>query len=131
VTTNPTDTAQSVGSNVTFTVAARGSPSPTVQWQVQANTSNSFSDIPGATSPTLSVMSVTASQSGNQYRAVFANACSTVNTTAATLTVYTPPLITTQPTDQAVCTGQTVSFTAASGGSPAPSVQWQVSTGGG
>jgi hypothetical protein len=42
-----------------------------------------------------------------------------------------PPFILTQPTSQAAIAGQTVSFRAAAGGNPAPSVQWQVSANGG
>jgi hypothetical protein len=43
----------------------------------------------------------------------------------------TAPTITTQPTNQSVAAGQTASFTAAASGTPAPTVQWQVSTNGG
>ena len=39
----------------------------------------------------------------------------------------TAPSITTQPVAQVVCTGQVVTFTAAASGSPAPTVQWQIS----
>jgi hypothetical protein len=41
------------------------------------------------------------------------------------------PSITTQPTNQTVSAGQTATFIAAASGSPAPTVQWQVSTDGG
>jgi hypothetical protein len=41
------------------------------------------------------------------------------------------PYITTQPANQTVTAGQTTTFTAAATGSPAPTVQWQVSTDGG
>src|SRR5207247_3945525 len=40
------------------------------------------------------------------------------------------PLITLNPSSQTICPGS-VSFTAAASGTPAPSVQWQVSTDGG
>jgi hypothetical protein len=43
----------------------------------------------------------------------------------------TAPTITQNPTSQTVNAGQTATFTAAAGGSPAPAVQWQVSTNGG
>jgi outer membrane lipoprotein-sorting protein len=50
---------------------------------------------------------------------------------SATVTVNSAPGIITQPTAQTVCAGQSASFTAAASGSPAPTVQWKVSTDGG
>ena len=43
----------------------------------------------------------------------------------------TAPLVTSQPSKASVSVGQPSSFTAAASGSPAPTVQWQVSTNGG
>ena len=40
------------------------------------------------------------------------------------------PVVSVQPGDQSVADGQVATFSAAASGSPAPSVQWQVSTGG-
>src|SRR5882762_6265821 len=55
--------------------------------------------------------------------------------TSAEVDVYglftSPPTITAQPANQTVTAGQTATFTAAATGSPAPTVQWQVSTDGG
>jgi hypothetical protein len=45
--------------------------------------------------------------------------------------ILSTPTITTQPVSQTVPAGQTVTFTAAATGLPAPTVQWQVSTDGG
>lgn len=41
------------------------------------------------------------------------------------------PVVTIQPISQTVNAGQTATFNAAASGTPAPAVQWQVSTGGG
>jgi hypothetical protein len=41
------------------------------------------------------------------------------------------PVITSQPTDQSVAAGASVTFAAAASGSPSPSAQWQVSANGG
>ena len=90
----------------------------------------SFTNIPGATSTTLTFGTV-AADNGKQYLALFTNACGTGNTTAATLTVNTAPAITTPPASQTVCNGTAATFTAAASGSPAPTVQWQLSTDGG
>ncbi|HEY6333832.1 MAG TPA: choice-of-anchor Q domain-containing protein, partial [Blastocatellia bacterium] len=85
VTTNPVSQS-AAATTVTFTAAAAGTPTPTVQWQVSKGGA-AFTNIPGATSTTLT-FSPTASQSGDQYRAVFTEACGTATTTAATLTYY-------------------------------------------
>jgi hypothetical protein len=92
VTTNPMSQSASSGT-VTFTAAASGSPTPTVQWQVSTNGGASFSNIPGATSTSLTVTASPANN-GNQYRAVFTNSCGTATTTAATLTSCSAPVIT-------------------------------------
>lgn len=92
VTTHPQSQTVSSG-NVTFTAAANGTPAPTVQWQVSTNGGATFSDIPGATSTTLTVVASPATN-GNKYRAVFTNGCGTAITNAATLTTCSPPVIT-------------------------------------
>src|SRR5204862_7089437 len=100
----------------------------TVQWQVTSG--SPFTDIPGATSTTLS-FTAAAGDNGKQYRAVFTDACGSVNTSAATLTVDTLPVMQTQPVDQTVCAGGTASFTAtATSNASDHTVQWQVSTSG-
>ncbi len=127
VVTNPTDQSVCDGGTATFTASSSGFPTPTVQWQVSIG--GPFTDIPGATSTTLMFIA-TAADNGNQYRAVFTNSSGTATTTAATLTVNTAPAVTTNPVDTTVCDGATATFTAAASGSPAPTVQWQVSSGG-
>ena len=129
ITTQPANQTVIAGQTATFSAAATGSPTPTVQWQVSTDGGVTFSSIPGATSTTLS-FTTALSQNGNQYQAVFTNSAGTATTTGATLTVNpaTPPTITTQPANQTVTAGQTATFTAAATGSPTPTVQWQVST---
>lgn len=128
--TDPADQTVCEGDTATFTATSSGFPPPTVQWQMSINGGGSFADIPGATSNVLS-FTANASQNGNQYRAVFTNAGGSDTTNAATLTVNTDPVVTTNPSNVAVCEGATASFTAAADGRPTPSVQWQVSTNGG
>src|SRR5205807_1035403 len=103
---------------------------PAVQWQVSTNGGSTFANIAGATSTTLS-FTASAGQNGNEYRAVFTNTAGTATTTAAKLASASGRAITTNPVSQAVNAGQTATFTAAATGSPAPAVQWQVSTNGG
>jgi uncharacterized repeat protein (TIGR01451 family) len=128
VTTNPTNVTVTAGATASFTAAATGTPTPTVQWMV--NSGSGFTAVAGATSTTLS-FTTTAAQTGNTYEAVFTNTQGSATTTAATLTVNTLPAITTNPTNVSVLAGATATFTAAATGSPAPTVQWQVSTNGG
>ncbi len=125
ITTQPTNQAVVAGATATFTAAASGTPAPTVQWQSAPSGSSTFTNISGATSTTLNVTSTTASQNGNQYRAVFTNTGGTATTTVATLTVETAPAVTTSPTSVTVTAGATATFTAAASGNPAPTVQWQ------
>ena len=129
VTLDPTDLTVNSGQTATFTATASGGPVPTVQWQSSSNGS-AFTDIPGATSTTLS-FTATSAQTGFTYHAVFTNSQGTVTTKDAKLTVNTGPVVTTNPTSQTATAGQSVTFTAAADGSPAPTVQWQLSTNGG
>ena len=115
VTTNPTNQTVCDGGTATFTAAANSSPAATVQWQV--STGGPFSNIPGATSTTLTFIA-TAAQNGNQYRAVFTNSCGSTNTTAATLSVNANTS-TSDPANQTVCPGANATFsTTASGTGP-------------
>src|SRR6202046_4394683 len=134
ITTNPMNVTVTAGAAAQFTAAATGQPAPTVQWQLSTNGGASFANVAGATSPMLSVVGTTVAASGSQYRAVFTNASGSATTTAATLTVNAAnnaPAITTNPSNVTVTTGATATFTAAASGSPTPTVQWQVSAGGG
>jgi hypothetical protein len=131
VTTNPSNTTVNAGQTATFRVAATGNPAPTVQWQVSTDGGTTFSNIAGATSTTLTLANTTASQNGYLYRAVFTNSVGSVTTATATLTVRFAPIVRTNPVNQSVTAGQSVTFTAAATGNPTPTVQWQVSTDGG
>jgi len=115
----------------TFTATASGTPQPTIQWQVLPPGEGSWTNVPGATSETLSVEKATIAESGNAYRAVFTNTVNTATSASATLTVNQPPHIVTAPSDETVLVGKTATFTAKASGAPAPTVQWQVSSNGG
>ncbi|MCW2567501.1 MAG: hypothetical protein JWN54_1598, partial [Mycobacterium sp.] len=128
VTTDPADTTVDAGDTATFTAAATGSPTPTVRWEVSTD-GVTWTTLAGETATTLT-FATTAGQNGNRYRAVFTNAAGDATTLPATLTVLRAPVVTSGPTDQTVTAGDPVSFTAASSGSPTPTVRWQVSTNG-
>ena len=85
--TDPTDVNLLQGGTATFSVTASGTPAPTVQWQVSTDGGMTFTDIPGATNPTLTLPNVTPAMNGYRYRAIASNACGTATSRAATLNV--------------------------------------------
>ena len=134
ITQQPQSETIPVGGTASFSAAASGSPTPTVQWYVSTNRGSRWSTIRGAASTTYS-FTVTSSENGYEYEAVFRNRAGTATTNAATLTVgsATPvaPSITSQPSSENVANGSTASFSAAASGTPTPTVQWWQSTNGG
>ena len=127
VTLNPLDLTVAAGQAATFTAAATGNPSPTVQWQRSTDGGATYTDFPGATSETLTFITVPADH-GNQFRAVFSNAVGVSMTAAATLSVtvttVTEPITVTDSimingapmlaplVDQTVSAGTPATFTA-------------------
>ena len=100
ITTQPQSHSVAAGATVSFTAAASGNPTPTVQWQVSTDAGSTFTDISGATSATYSFIA-SANQSGNLFRAVFTNSQGSAHTNSATLTVTSaalPDLVPYQPT---------------------------------
>lgn len=83
---NPINETIGVGHTATFTAAAHGNPTPTVQWQVSIDGGKHFSNIAHATSTTLHIVT-TPSMNGYEYRAVFTNSQGHSVTKAAKLTV--------------------------------------------
>ncbi|HET9689665.1 MAG TPA: immunoglobulin domain-containing protein, partial [Acidimicrobiales bacterium] len=125
VTSQPSSQTVSAGTPVSFTAAAAGAPSPTVQWQAEPAGSSTFTPITGATSATYT-FTPTAANDGSQYEAVFTNSQGSATSSPAALTVLSAPVVTTQPSSQTVSAGSPVTFTAAAAGDPSPTVQWQV-----
>ena len=93
VSTQPSDTSVIAGQQASFTAAASGAPTPTVQWQESSDGGANFTDIGGATSATYTFTPVVG-QNGHKFRAVFTNDFGSDTSTAATLTVVSPPAIT-------------------------------------
>jgi hypothetical protein len=111
LTTQPFDQTVVAGHTVSFTAAASGTPTPTVQWQISTDGGATFTNLDGATAPTLSFVPTLVSDTGNLYRAVFTNAAGSATSDAVTLTV-TPDaadhLLFLQPPSDTVA-GQTIS----------------------
>jgi hypothetical protein len=94
VTTQPLDETVEVGDNASFTAAASGEPTPTVQWQVSTDGGHAWGNLAGATSATYDFPTIEA-ENGYQYRALFtnefSNASFTATTNAVTLTLTDVP----------------------------------------
>jgi hypothetical protein len=137
VTSQPSTVTLKVGQTATFTAAATGTPTPTVQWRRSQNDGSTWLPVPGATSDTLVVSGVSAAQNGNQYDAVFTSSGHVATTNAAVLVVNSnapankPPSVTTQPANTKATSGQNATFLASASGTPAPGIRWRRSTNGG
>lgn len=125
VTSSPSSLTVTSGQSASFSAAATGSPAPTVQWQVSTDGGTTFTDLPGATSTTLT-LTATMSQNGNLYHAVFTNASGSVTSGAATLTVNTAGATTAVVSSRnPTVFGQALTFTAtvsATSGTPTGTV---------
>ncbi len=123
ITSQPSGQTITVGSSVTFTVAASGTPTPTYQWN------KGGVPIGGATGTSYTIAAVANVDAGT-YTATATNVAGTATSNGATLTVQTAPppntapAITTPPSSQTVTTGNPVTFTVAASGNPTPTYQW-------
>ena len=79
-----TSQTASVGDDATFTVTAAGTPPLSYQWQFHST------NLPGATSSTMTLTNVTLNDAG-PYRVTVTNSAGATNSPVATLTVTNPP----------------------------------------
>ncbi|MEI2737705.1 MAG: T9SS type A sorting domain-containing protein [Chitinophagaceae bacterium] len=90
----PSNTEVCSGSNVNFAVTGSGT-GIIYQWQVSTDAGATWNNIPGGTSATLSLNSVTTTMNGNRYRCQLSNpTCTTPSASGiATLTVRQLPTV--------------------------------------
>jgi hypothetical protein len=125
VTSNPQNQATNAGQPASFNAAASGTSPLSVQWQVSTDNGRTFTDIPGATTTTLTVPA-TPADNGAEYRAVFSNSVGQATSQAATIAVKDfTPAITAQPVSMRVTSGSRVSFSVTVTADPPATVQWQ------
>jgi hypothetical protein len=129
VTAQPDDATATIGLGehsvpVTFTVAATGTPVPTLRWQVRRSAGASWQDVPGATSATLAFDALR-SDEGSDYRAVFENIGGAIASDPAALEVLAVPAVLVQPPDVTVAEGATAVLKVGPAGNPYPDIQWQ------
>jgi gliding motility-associated-like protein/uncharacterized repeat protein (TIGR01451 family) len=109
ITSEPVDQTACVGDSISFTVAATGN-GLTFQWR------KGIINIVGATNDTLTIDPVALTDAALNYNVVVMGICSNDTSVNASLTVNTATVITTQPLDQTVCVGDSMSFTVAATG---------------
>jgi hypothetical protein len=118
ITTQPQSQAVVVGQSPTFTVIASGTAPFSYQWRFNGTS------LAGATKSALTLSNVQSNKAGS-YLVVAMNSAGSVTSGVATLTVYVPPTITTQPLSQTVTQGLNATFSVVASGTPPFSYQWQ------
>jgi hypothetical protein len=119
MTTQPSSQTVTAGLRASFTVVATGTVPLSYQWEKNGT------NIAGATLSTYTTPPTTSSDNGAQFVVVVSNIAGSVTSGAVTLTVNSPPLITTQPSSQTVTAGQRASFTVVATGTVPLSYQWE------
>jgi hypothetical protein len=113
--TIPATKSACVGDNATITATANGGPI-TWQWQVSNNGGVTYTDIPGATSATLTLTNVTQLMNNYRYRVnATASPCGTVSSASFTTLIVNPlPTVTLTANPSTVMPGVTTFVTASS-----------------
>ena len=119
IATQPASKSVTVGQTAKFSVVATGTAPLSYQWR-----KNTVS-IAGATRSSYITPPITAGDNGTLFSVVVTNSAGSVTSNNATLTVKTPPSITTQPANKTVAVGQTAKFTVAATGSTPFKYQWK------
>jgi 6-phosphogluconolactonase (cycloisomerase 2 family) len=87
----PANVTVNEGQGAQFTVAVAGTPTPTLQWQFSSDGGITWANANGQTATSLNLGSLERVYSGWLYRAVASNSVTSVNSTAARLTVLGVP----------------------------------------
>ena len=118
ITTQPSAATVTAGGAASFSVVASGTATLSYQWRKDSTA------ISGATAATYTVASTKTTDAGS-YTVVVSNVAGSVTSNAATLTVNTPPAITTQPSAATVTAGGAASFSVVASGTATLSYQWR------
>ncbi len=124
ITTQPVNSTNLPVTTATFTVAAAGQTPLSYQWLKNGVNLTDSGNVFGSVSTTLTVNNVTPADAGS-YSVVVTNIAGSVTSTAALLFPIILPTITTDPVDQAVAAGTTVTFTTSATGTAPLSYQWR------
>jgi sugar lactone lactonase YvrE len=119
----PSATSVVDGVSVTFSVDPGCAQSWRFQWLRDSKPLTDGGGVSGATQPTLTLMNVTASVTGD-YAVALSNASGTVLSDPVRLTVTDRPTIVQAPTDRTAPAGTDVTLGVVASGSPPLSYQW-------
>ncbi|MGI9472867.1 MAG: PQQ-dependent sugar dehydrogenase [Rubripirellula sp.] len=129
LTSQPTNVTASPGQIATFTVVASGTGPLSYQWQRADSLSpQTFVNLAGENSPTLSIADLQLSENGDQFRVVVTNANESTTSNPAILSISVAaqaPDISLQPADVRANEGQDATFRVVSSGSATLTYQWQ------
>ena len=118
ISTQPLSQTVNVGASVTFSVTATGTGTLSYQWFKNGV------EIPGATSSSYSISSAQKTDAAS-YTVRVANAAGSAVSSAAVLTVISPPSISEQPASQTVTIGSAITFSVtATTGNGTLTYQW-------
>jgi hypothetical protein len=120
----PGSLATNTGATVGLTVSALGTTPLSYQWFKDSMLLANGGNVSGASSPTLVLTSVSATNSGS-YQVVVTNVVGGTTSSVATLTVVSPLAIMTQPKSQSVVAGSDTSFSVMASGALPLSYQWR------
>ena len=131
----PANRTVPAGTSVTYSVAGYGLPKPKFEWLFNGSPLDTnalgaaiFNTI--TNNQSVSTLTIASAQTGNTgtYSVRAGNVVQTVNSSNASLTITTGPVvptITTPPTGIEAYIGQSVTLSASVFGSPTPALQWQ------
>ena len=122
ITSQPANQTVNAGANATFSVSASGTAPLTYQWRFDSD------NIPGATDSSYTRSNAQSADAG-VYSAVVMNAFGVATSLGATLTVHSPPAITTQPSGLMVNQGSSAAFSVVVSGDSPLSYQWRFNAG--
>ena len=123
ITNQPQSLAVNATSNVSFTVGASGD-ALSYQWHKNGVALSNGGNVTGSTTATLNIFVVSQSDAAS-YTVVASNVLGTATSSAATMTVYDPPSITSQPQSDTSLQGQNVFFTVSATGAAPLTYQWR------
>jgi|GEM_PF-1039523 len=122
ITAQPIDETECIGQNVSFTVTVTGS-NLFYQWKKNGVGLIDGGNVSGALTNTLNISGILAGDNG-VYTCEVTGSCNIVNSDPANLILNTNTIITTQPTNQAVCPGANAVFNVVTAGTNL-FYQWQ------
>ncbi|WP_460944016.1 beta strand repeat-containing protein, partial [Spirosoma daeguense] len=111
ITEHPTSQTGCTGGSITFRVVATGNNITSIRWRKNGTI------IPGLASGAAYTIAPLSSADEGEYDAVLTNAGGSVTSNKATLTVRSSATITSHPTGQTVCAGNSATFSVAVSGS--------------